>query len=196
MTGFEPRTLELRDGIKVHVRPIVPEDEPMLHEAVAAMSERSVYFRFFSPLKRMPDAMAHRLAVVDYDARFAIVATTHRAVKGGLAPETTGLARPDPGHPSTGKERIVGVARYDRAPGTDAAETAVAVIDEFQRRGLGSALLTILARVAQEHGIRTFSLIVLPENTQMLGMLRKMGWIHQAKLSGGVYEITFDLPQT
>jgi hypothetical protein len=35
---------------------------------------------------------------------------------------------------------------------------------------------------------------VLPENQQMLGLLRKMGWIHHAKLTGGVYEITFDLP--
>ena len=170
---FEPPTLELKDGTKVHVRPIVPDDEPLLHEAVAAMSERTVYFRFFSPLKRMPDAMAHRLAVVDYKDRFAIVATTHRP---------------------TGKERIVGVARYDRVAGTDVAETAVAVIDEFQRRGLGSALLSILGKVARDHGIKTFSLIVLPENQQMLGLLRKMGWIHQAKLMGGVYEITFDLP--
>jgi RimJ/RimL family protein N-acetyltransferase len=155
------------------VRPIVPEDEPLLHEAVASMSERTVYFRFFSPLKRMPDAMAHRLAVVDYHDRFAVVATSHRP---------------------NGKERILGVARYDRAAGTDVAEVAVAVIDEFQRRGLGRALLTILAKVAREEGIKTFSLIVLPENQQMLGLLRKMGWIHQAKLAGGVYEITFDLP--
>ena len=94
ITGFEPLTLELNEGTKVLVRPIVPEDEALLHEAVAAMSERTVYFRFFSPLKRMPDAMAHRLAVVDYNDRFAIVATTHK-----------------PGS----KERIVGVARYDRA---------------------------------------------------------------------------------
>ncbi len=171
--GFEPRVLELTDGTKVHVRPIVPEDEPLLIEAVAAMSERTVYFRFFSPLKRLPDALAHRLAVVDYNDRFAIVATTHR-----------------PG----GKERIVGVARYDRAADTDVAETAVAVVDEFQRRGLGSALLAILGKVAHEHGIKTFTLIVLPENQQMLGLLRKMGWIHQAKLTGGVYEISFDLP--
>ena len=174
ITGFEPRTLELNDGTKVHVRPIVPEDEPLLHEAVAAMSERTVYFRFFSPLKRLPDAMAHRLAVVDYHDRFAIVATSHR---------------------QNGKERIVGVARYDRAAGTDVAETALAVIDEFQRRGLGRALLTILAKVAHEQGIKTFSLIVLPENQHMLGLLRKMGWIHQARLTGGVYEITFDLPE-
>jgi len=166
--------LELTDGTKVHVRPIVPEDEPLLIDAVAAMSERTVYFRFFSPLKRLPDALAHRLAVVDYNDRFAIVGTTHK-----------------PG----GKQRIVGVARYDRAAETDVAETAVAVVDEFQRRGLGSALLTILGKVAREHGIKTFTLIVLPENQQMLGLLRKMGWIHHAKLTGGVYEISFDLPE-
>src|SRR5260370_7112609 len=76
--GFEPRLLELTEGTKVHVRPIVPEDEPLLIEAVAAMSERTVYFRFFSPLKRLPDALAHRLAVVDYNDRFAIVAPTHK----------------------------------------------------------------------------------------------------------------------
>ena len=173
-TGFEPRTVELREGTKVHLRPIVPEDEALLHEAVAAMSERTVYFRFLSPIKRMSDALAHRLAVVDYNDRFALVATTHRP---------------------TGSERIVGVARYDRAPGTDVAEVAVAVIDEFQRRGLGSIMLTHLTRVASDHGIKTFQLIVLPENREMLSLLRRMGWIHQAKLSGGVYEISFDLPE-
>jgi RimJ/RimL family protein N-acetyltransferase len=173
-TGFEPRTVELRDGTQVHLRPIAPEDEPLLHDAVAAMSERTVYFRFFSPIKRMSDALAHRLAVVDYQDRFAIVAATHRP---------------------TGKERIVGVARYDRARGTDVAEVAVAVIDEFQRRGLGGILLAELARVGRGHGIKTFQLIVLPENRQMLGLLRKLGWIHQARLAGGVYEIAFDLPE-
>ena len=173
-TGFEPHSVELRDRTKVHLRPIAPEDEPLLHEAVASMSERTVYFRFFSPIKRMSDALAHRLAVVDYKDRFAIVATVHGP---------------------NGKERIVGVARYDRAASTDVAEVAVAVIDEFQRRGLGGQLLAELARVGRANGIRTFSLIVLPENREMLGLLRRMGWIHQAKLNGGVYEISFDLPE-
>jgi ribosomal protein S18 acetylase RimI-like enzyme len=71
----------------------------------------------------------------------------------------------------------------------------VAVVDEFQHRGLGGALLSLLARAAREHGIKTFTLIVLPENQQMLGLLRKMAWIHHARLSGGVYDITFDLPE-
>ena len=188
-TGFDARAFELRDGTKLHLRPIVPEDEPLLHEAVASMSERTVYFRFFSPIKRMSDAMAHRLAVVDYHDRFALVATTPRPTGkqsvGASNASWTGLSR----------QRIVGVARYDRARDTDVAEVAVAVIDEFQRRGLGSVLLGELARVARGQGIKSFQLIVLPENREMLGLLRKMGWIHQARLNGGVYEISFELPE-
>ena len=166
--AFAPRDLELKDGSRLRVRPIEAADEPLLHEAFSRMSERSVYFRFFSPLKRLPEELAHRLAQVDYEARFALVAV-------------------DP------KGRIAGVARYDRAPGTDTAEVAVAVVDEVQRKGLGGALLALLARVAREHGIRSFTLIVLPENQSMLGLLRRLGWIHQARLNGGVYEIRFDL---
>lgn len=175
---FKLRIVDLEDGTKVHMRPIVPEDEALLQEAVSAMSERSVYFRFFSPLKKLSDAMAHRLAVVDYNYRFALVATTRKSAGGSGAVN----------------ERIVGVARYDRAAGTDIAEVAVAVIDEFQRRGLGAVLLGTLASVARTSGIKAFTLIVLPENQQMLGLLRKMGWIHQARLNGGVYEISFDIP--
>ncbi|HZV48296.1 MAG TPA: GNAT family N-acetyltransferase [Candidatus Dormibacteraeota bacterium] len=172
-TSRYERLLELRDGVRVHVRPIRADDEPRLHEAFARMSERSVYFRFLSPLKRLPEELARRLARVDHQSRFALVATTHR---------------PD------GREHILGVARYDRVPGTDVAEVAVAVVDEMQRRGLGSALLELLAQAAREHGIQTFVLIVLPENQSMLGLLRRLGWIHRARLNGGVYEITFDLP--
>ena len=164
--------MELRDGMRLHVRPIRPDDEPLLHEAFARMSERTVYFRFFSPLKRLPEEMAHSLARVDYEQRFALVATTHR---------------PD------GNEHTVGVARYDRAPGTDVAEVAVAVVDEYQRRGVGAGLLSLLCQVAREHGIRHFSLIVMPENQSMLALLRRLGWIHQARFRGGVYEITFDV---
>jgi RimJ/RimL family protein N-acetyltransferase len=172
VTSYE-RLLELKDGRRVHVRPIRPDDEPLLHEAFARMSERSVYFRFFSPLKRLPEDVARRLARVDYEQRFALVASTHR---------------PD------GQEHILGVARYDRAPGTAAAEVAVAVVDDVQRQGVGSGLLSLLAGVAREHGIAQLTLIVLPENQSMLGLLRRLGWIHQAVLRGGVYEIAFAPP--
>jgi RimJ/RimL family protein N-acetyltransferase len=164
--------LELEGGLTVHVRPIRPDDEPLLHEAFARMSERSVYFRFFSPLKRLPEEMAQRLARVDRDQRFALAAVTRER---------------------DGAEHIIGVARYDRAPGTDTAEVALTVVDEYQRRGIGSSLLGLLCQAARDHGIRQFSLVVLPENQSMIGLLRRLGWIHQARLQGGVYEITFDV---
>lgn len=162
--------VELSDGTRVHVRRLRHDDEPLLHGAFARMSERSVYFRFFSPLKRLPD----QLADVDGEQRFALCATSHR-----LSPDH--------------HEQIVGVARYDRVAGTAVAEVAVAVIDDFQRKGLGAQLLSMLAAIAREHGIATFTLIVLPENQSMLALLRRMGWIHQARLHGGMYEISFEL---
>ena len=60
--AIQPHRVELKDGSSVLVRAIEPGDEPLLHEAFSRMSERSVYFRFFSPLKRLPEEMAHRLA--------------------------------------------------------------------------------------------------------------------------------------
>lgn len=168
--------LELNDGTKVHVRPLRPEDEEALHDAFSRMSERSVYFRFFTPLKTLPEELAHRLSHVDGEDRFALCATNRL------------------GHPHH-VEHIVGVARYDRIAGTTVAEVAVAVVDDFQRRGLGSQLLTMLARIARENGIDTFTLIVLPENQAMVRLLRRLGWIHQARFHGGMYEITFHLPE-
>jgi RimJ/RimL family protein N-acetyltransferase len=166
------RQLELKNGTRVHVRPIRPDDEERLHEAFSRMSERSVYFRFFSPLKRLPEDLARRLSHLDYQDRFALCAVTHR---------------PD------GREHILGVARYDRVPETDTAEVAVAVVDEFQRQGIGAGLLGLLTKVARDHGIRHFVLIVLPENQSMLTLLRSLGWIHRAEFRGGVYEISFDI---
>lgn len=164
--------LRLNDGRAVHVRPLRPDDTALLHEAFQRMSERSVYLRYFSPLKQLPDQLARQLAQVDRHDRHALVAITHR---------------PD------GREHILGTARYDRIPGTDRAELAVDVVDEYQRQGIGSGLLRLLARVAREHGIKGFEAIVLAENTSMLGLLRKLGWIHQARFEGGICEISIDL---
>ena len=166
------RLLELKNRALVHVRPVRADDEERLHEAFARMSERSVYFRFFSPLKRLPEDLARRLSHLDYQDRFALCAVTHR---------------PDD------REHILGVARYDRVVGTDTAEVAVAVVDEFQRQGIGTGLLKLLTEVAREHGVLRFVLIVLPENQSMLTLLRSLGWIHRAELRGGVLEISFDI---
>jgi len=82
-SGLPELQVEVRGGLFLHVRPIRPEDEPLLQEAFSRMSERSVYFRFFSPLKRLPEDLAHRLAQVDGELRYALCAT-HRALLDGL----------------------------------------------------------------------------------------------------------------
>jgi hypothetical protein len=68
----------LADAARLHVRRLTPADEPLLHDAFSRMSERTVYFRFFSPLKRLSEELARRLATTDGEQRFALCATTHR----------------------------------------------------------------------------------------------------------------------
>lgn len=171
MTVTADSTILLDDGRRVRVRPIAPGDEDLLYDAFSRMSERSVYLRFLSPLKRLPEETAHRLADVERGNRYAVIAVD--------------------GPP--GKERLLGVARYDRIEGTDKAEMAVAVPDDVQRQGIGTQLLGWIAEEARAQGIKQFMVLVLAENTSMLHLLRKMGWIHQARAKGGAYEITFDV---
>lgn len=171
MTDTAQSTIQLNDGRRVRVRPIGPGDEDLLYDAFSRMSERSVYLRFLSPLKRLPEETAQHLAEVDRGNRYALIAVD--------------------GPP--GKERLLGVARYDRLEGTDTAEMAVAVPDDAQRQGIGAQLLSRIAEEAHAQGIKQFMVLVLAENTSMLHLLQKMGWIHQARAKGGAYEITFDV---
>lgn len=171
MTDTAQSTIQLNDGRQVRVRPIHRGDEELLFDAFARMSERSVYLRFLSPLKQLPEDTAHRLADVDHRNRYALI-----AVEG-----------------TPGNERMLGVARYDRIGDSDSAEMAVAVPDDVQRQGIGAQLLSRIAEEARTQGIKHFMVLVLAENRSMLGLLRKMGWIHQARARGGAYEITFDV---
>lgn len=171
MTDTAESTIQLNNGHRVRVRPIQRGDENLLYDAFRRMSERSVYLRFLSPLKQLPQETAHHLADVDHRNRYALL-----AVEG-----------------APGRERLLGVARYDRIAGTDTAEMAVAVPDDVQRQGIGAQLLSRIAEEARSQGIKRFMVLVLAENRSMLHLLRKMDWIHQARAKGGVYEITFDV---
>ncbi len=171
MTDTAESTIQLHDGRRVRVRPIHQGDENLLYDAFSRMSERSVYLRFLSPLKQLPEDTAHHLADVDHHNRYALLALE--------------------GPP--GRERMLGVARYDRIGDSDRAEMAVAVPDDVQRQGIGAQLLSRIAEEARAQGIKQFMVLVLAENRSMLHLLQKMGWIHQARAKGGAYEITFDV---
>jgi RimJ/RimL family protein N-acetyltransferase len=147
------RHLALADGTNVPFRPIIPADASALQRFHERLSETSVHMRFFNYMPRLSDAMAHRFANLDGQNRFALVA---------LDPE-------DPGE-------IIGVLRFDRAPGTTEAEYAAVIADRWQGRGLGTEMSKTLIDSARARGVRTLTADVLSENARMLRLFRDLGY--------------------
>lgn len=143
-----------RGGSEVFIRPIKPEDAPLLVELFGALSKRSIYYRFFSPIKHLSKRMLAFFTQLDYDMDMALVAI-------------------DPHEP---KERIVGVARLMREWGGERAEFAVVVEDAKQGNGIGAVLMERLLAIAGERGIKSLWGYALAENTQMLNLGKKLGF--------------------
>ncbi len=142
----------LRDGTSVLVRPIRPEDEPSLRDMVRQMSPGDLRMRFFMPVKELHHEMAARLSQLDYDREMAL------------------LAQSSPG------STVLGVARYSADPDGQRAEFAISVRSDFQRRGLGSLLMTRLIEVARRCGIGRLVGEVLRENEPMRRLCRGLGF--------------------
>jgi acetyltransferase len=151
--------MKLADGTPVVLRPIRPEDEPLLVKFHETLSERSVYFRYFSFLK-LPQRIAHerltRICFNDYDREIALVA--------------------DHKHPKTGGHQILGVGRLSRVHGANDAEFALLVSDQSQNLGLGTALLKSLVHIGREEKMDRIIGHILPENRAMQQVSRKAGF--------------------
>jgi GNAT superfamily N-acetyltransferase len=166
------RTLTLRDGTRVLVRPIVPDDKQALVEGMRRLSPESRYLRFMSPVAQLSDAQLAYLTEVDYHEHFAYVA----------------FAVDDPEQPG------IAVARYVRLPDDPTiAEPAVAVVDEYHRRGLGSLLLILLAARAAAAGVTSFRAYVLIDNRPMRDLLTRFGGKAEIE-EPGVLRIDVPLP--
>lgn len=155
------RRLTLRDGAHVVVRPLEHADRAMLGEAVAALSERTRYLRFAAPKPRLTARELDFLVDLDHHDREALLAI----------------------EPATG--RGVGVVRYVQVPGEPGTvEIAATVADDWQGRGLGGALLALLAERAQAEGHRVMRASVLAENARSIGMLKRGGFAIHDRASG------------
>lgn len=164
----------LNDGTRVRFRPIRPDDKHWLELGMAQMSPESRYRRFFSPLDHLTDEQLAYFTEVDQVQHVAWVATL---------PDEIG-------------EPAVAVARFVRLPGDhDAAEAAVTVIDPYQGRGIGRAILLVLSEAAITLGVKRFSMFVLGQNEGMLSLLRDAGAV-QDSVHDGVYEMHVVLPAT
>jgi acetyltransferase len=143
----------MKDGNEVRIRPIRPEDEPMMVKFHETLSERTVYLRYFH-LMNLPQRVAHerltRICFIDYDREMALVAEHEGA--------------------------IVGVARLTRILGTNDAEVAVLVSDHSHGRGLGKELLARLVIVGGDEKLRALKADILPDNRDVMRICEKLGF--------------------
>jgi acetyltransferase len=157
-----------KGGVEIFVRPIKPEDAPLLLEFFDSMSPTSRYYRFFSPKKALSREMLVRLTQVDYDRHIALVALRQEK----------------------GKERMLGVVRLISDPDRNRAEFSVAVADPWQGKGIGRKLLGRVLDVALDYGIKKVQGDVLAENEQMLGLGRELGFEIRRDGGAGDYVLT------
>ncbi len=146
-------------GGQVEIRPIRPEDEPLLVLFHQTLSERSVRLRYFSTLKfdqRVSHERLQRVCFNDYAREMALV-VEHR-------------------DPLTGDPQIIAVGRLSRIPGLNEAEFAMLVSDLWQNRGLGTKLLSMILQIARDEKLARVSADILPENLDMQRLCAKLGF--------------------
>jgi acetyltransferase len=149
---------KLKDGSEVNIRPIRPEDEPLMVQFHATLSERSVYLRYFCSLSlstRVEHERLVRICFGSYDRGFALVA--------------------DRKNPETGQHEVLGVGRFSAINRTE-AEAAVLVSDRWQGRGLGTELLAGVTRAAREEKFQKLSGEILRDNLATQAIFKKVGF--------------------
>lgn len=161
------RDVRIGNGEVVHIRPIRADDAAMLMAFHATLSPESVYFRFFNFHAELTAHEVQHFTEVDYEDRLALVVLVG--------------------------SRMVAVGRYDRLGGTDEAEVAFLVHDDYQDLGIGTLLADELARAARTHGIRVFQAETLSHNAAMLEMFRRIGFPVETHYEDGVVAVRFSI---
>jgi acetyltransferase len=160
--------VRLADGAGVTLRPVRPEDEPLLVDLVARSSAADVRLRFHAALKQLPNEAAARLSQIDYDREMALVAVA-----------TSGEA--------------LGVARLVEDPERETAEFALLVRSDWQGRRLGHTLLSELAAYARSRGLRRLWGEVLHENAGMLELAANLGFSRRPSSEPDLVRVTLEL---
>jgi acetyltransferase len=153
---------QFKDGTPVTIRPIRPEDEPLMVQFHKTLSERSVYLRYFCSLSlstRVEHERLVRICFASYDRGFALVAEGRNA--------------------ESGQAEVLGVGRFS-AITPEEAEAAVLVSDQWQGRGLGTELLASVAHVARAERFKKLSGEILRDNLATQAIFRKAGFQLQA----------------
>ncbi len=148
----------LKNGDEVLIRPIRPEDEPLMIKFHEQLSDHSVYMRYFQPLKlsqRTSHERLTRICFIDYDREIALVVEKKAA---------------------DGTPEILAVGRVSKIHGTDEAEPAELILDAYHHQGLGTELFRRLIAVAREEKIGRLVATILLENREMIAICKKLGF--------------------
>ena len=147
-----PERVTLRDGSQVDIRPVRPTDKQLLCDGFARLSPESRYRRFLVPMPRLSARLLRYLTEIDHHDH-----------------EALGALEAGSGEP-------IGIARYVRSEhGSDSAEVAVAVVDDWHGRGVATALLVRLAERAREEGIVRFTATCQAGNAEALELVGDLG---------------------
>jgi acetyltransferase len=146
------RHINVNDDWKVFVRPIRPEDEPLIHEFVRHVTSHDLRLRFFAPMKEFSHEFIARLTQLDYARAMAFVAFD----------EST--------------DELIGVVRVHSDSMYETGEYAILLRSDLKGRGLGWALMQLIIEYARSEGLKTITGDVLQENSVMLAMCRQLGF--------------------
>lgn len=164
---------QLRDGSEVLVRPIRPEDEPLMIGFHQSLSEQSIYYRFFRSMsydRRIEHERLSRVCFLDYDRELALVAISQSSDHGG---------------------EVIGVGRLTHPRRLEDAEFALLVSDSVHGKGLGKILLGQLIDIARREQFQRLVGYMLPENRGMIHIAELLGF--RIKRSLDITEATLEL---
>jgi acetyltransferase len=146
--------ITLNDGSAVFVRPIKPTDGPLLLDLFNRLSRETIYFRFLTHLERLQPEMLKQLVEIDYESHFALVA---------FITENT-------------KESIIGTCRYIVKGDMNHAELTVVLRDDWQRKGMGKAMVTRVVDIARAKGIASIEILLDYRNEGMKRIFASLGY--------------------
>ncbi len=149
------REISLDNGVPALIRPIRPEDEPLIYDLFRTLSEESIVSRFNQRLTDIPHERLARYCQLDYERELAFVA----AIK-----------------ESPGKEQVIADVRMLKMPDLETAELAILVTDEWQGHGIGTVLIDYCIKIARELEIRTLWMEILRTNAKMLHLAKGSGF--------------------
>jgi RimJ/RimL family protein N-acetyltransferase len=165
--AMEP--LLLTDGTQLHVRPISPSDRKALAREFGRLSPESRRRRFLAPKRELSETELRRLTEIDHRSHEALVAIEAQSGRG------------------------VAVARYAGYAGEpERSEFAITVSDNWQGRGVGSALSRRLLIRAREEGVRVLEAIAFVDNHAALALLRGLGF-RVCSVDGGIADLRLRL---